>query len=278
MPGTLYLVATPIGNLEDITLRALRVLKEADVIAAEDTRVTRKLLSHYSIGAPLISYHEHSGPEATAALVHRMTEGGQSVALVTDAGTPAISDPGAELVRAAIDAGILVSPIPGPAAPVCALIASGLPPARFLFEGFPPRTRSTRIARLAALARESRTLIFFESPRRLGATLDEMAHAFGAGRPACVAREISKIFEEFRRGGLAELASEYSANTPRGECCIVVGGWTGGEPEAPTAEPEDAPGWKDQIKRLAKEAGIDRKDLYQAIVKHKAQARDGRIA
>ena len=275
MSGKLYLVATPIGNLEDITLRALRLLKEADVIAAEDTRQTRKLLSHFSIGSQLISYHEHSGPAATAALVRRMVEGGQTVALVTDAGTPAISDPGAELVRGAIDAGIEVSPIPGPSAPICALIASGLPPARFLFEGFLPRTRSARLERLQAASIERRTLLFFESPKRLAATLAEMASAFGDDRPACVAREISKIHEEFRRDGLAALASYYLANPPRGECCIVVGGLSGNEPEACLDADDEPLGWKDLIKRLAKEAGVDRKDLYQSIVKLKEDARGG---
>jgi len=273
MSGKLYLVATPIGNLEDITLRALRLLKEADVIAAEDTRQTRKLLSHFSIGTPLISYHEHSGREATAFLVRRMAEDSQTVALVTDAGTPAISDPGVDLVRGAIDAGVDVLPIPGPAAPICALIASGLPTARFLFEGFLPRTRSTRLERLQALIPERRTLLFFESPRRLAETLAEMAHAFGADRPACVARELTKIYEEFRRSGLSDLSTYYSDNPPRGECCIVVGGLPGGE-QAPSSEEDDALAWKDLIKRLAKEAGIDRKDLYQAIVKLKAEARD----
>ena len=264
MPGTLYLIATPIGNLEDITLRALRLLKEVDVIGAEDTRQTRKLLAHFGIGTRLVAYHEHSGPAATAALVRRMADG-ESVALVTDAGSPAISDPGAQLVAAAIDAGVLVSPIPGPATPIAALIASGIAPARFLFEGFLPRTRGPRHERLASLAREQRTLIFFEAANRLASTLGEMARLIAPNRSACVAREITKIHEEFRRGPLSELAAYYDASPPRGECCIVVAGTGIARSDAPADVADDAD-WKELLRRLAQEAGVDRKDLYKALV------------
>lgn len=277
MAGTLYLVATPIGNLEDITLRALRILKEVDFVAAEDTRQTRKLLSHFSIGTRLIAYHEHSGEAATSAIVRKLADDGQSVALVTDAGTPGISDPGIDLVRAAIEAGVSVTPLPGPATPIAALIASGLPTARFLFEGFLPRTRGPRYERLEALAPQPRTLIFFESPPRLTGTLEEMIKFFGPDRPACVARELTKIHEEYRRGTLAEVFAHFTAQPPRGECCIVVHGRDSeGDAQArdqALAAEEDGD-WKELIKRLAKETGLDRKTLYQAIVRLKQEARD----
>lgn len=274
MPGTLYLVATPIGNLEDITLRALRILKEVAAVAAEDTRQTRKLLARFEIGVPLVSYHEHSGPAATAALVRRMREQGDSIALVTDAGTPGISDPGVELVCAAIEAGVPVSPVPGASTPICALIASGLPSARFLFEGFLPRTRSSRVEKLKALASERRTLIFFEAPTRLAATLAEMSGLLGPDRPACVAREITKLHEEFRRDTLSGLAASYAAESVRGECCVVVHGSEGKESDPATEAQDSGAGWKELLKRLAKEAGIDRKALYQAVVQLKAQERN----
>lgn len=260
----LYLVATPIGNLEDITLRALRVLKEADIIAAEDTRQTRKLLAHFAIHTPLVSYHEHSGQEAAEMLVRRM-RGGQNVALVTDAGSPGISDPGHDLVVAAIEAGIQVSPIPGPSAGIAAITVSGLPSARFVFEGFLPRTKSTRLAKLAELAREPRTVVFYESAPRLAATLSEIAHVFGSERRACVAREMTKLYEEFQRGSLADEIEHYQANPPRGECVIVVEGARSGLVVGVGAGEEEPASRNDLIKRLAGEIGIARRDLYQAI-------------
>lgn len=238
----LYLVATPIGNLEDITLRALRVLREARVIAAEDTRQTRKLLSHYEIKTPLIAYHEHSGPAATAALVRRMTEDDQQVALVTDAGTPGISDPGHDLVVACIEAGVPVVPIPGASAVLCAVVASGLPSARFVFEGFLPRTKSSRTVKLKALASEPRTLIFYESPQRVAETLGEMAAVLGGAREACVARELTKLYEEFRRGTLENLAAHYAAAAPRGECVLVAAGCGESAPIAMPLETDATPG------------------------------------
>ncbi len=282
----LYLVATPIGNLGDISARALETLRSASVIAAEDTRVTRKLLSHYDIKVQLISYHEHSGQAATEALVRCMTELGQSVALVTDAGTPGISDPGVDLVAAAIAAGVFVVPIPGPAAFVAALVASGLPPARFVFEGFLPRTRSTRLQRLEALKSEQRTLIFYEAPQRVGATLAEMAQVFSSERQACLAREITKKFEEFQRGTLNDLAALYASDAPRGECVIVIGGAGEATPEhmPPDMEDEDDRGGvlasdtpelrgKALIRQLAAEIGIPRRDLYQLVAKLKNEGR-----
>jgi len=259
----LYLVATPIGNLEDISARALRILSEVDIIAAEDTRETRKLLSHYGIKTSLHSYHEHSGESATAALVERILAGGK-VALVTDAGTPGISDPGVDLVQAAIKAGIVVTPIPGPSAVITAIVASGLPPARFVFEGFLPRTRSSRIAKLKVLAIEERTVVFYESPQRAGETLAEISTIFGPTRKACVARELTKKFEEFRRGTASELAEAYSTNPPRGECTIIVEGAPEGFALAGEA-PKETEGRNDLIKQLASDMGINRRDLYQAI-------------
>lgn len=270
----LYLVATPIGNLEDITLRALRALREADLVAAEDTRQTRKLLSRFEIKTPLVSYHEHSGPAAAKALVDRMREG-QRVALVTDAGTPGISDPGYDLVVASIDAGIKVEPIPGPVAAIAAITASGLPSARFVFEGFLPRTKSTRLEKLRRMAGEQRTIIFYESPQRLAATLTEISGVFGSGRPACVARELTKIHEEFQRGTLSEVIANYEAHPPRGECVIVVAG-ASEQSKAPvqagSKEPETA-GRNDLIKRLASEMGISRRDLYHSISALQAKGR-----
>ena len=225
MPGTLYIVATPIGNLEDITLRALRLLKEADLVAAEDTRHTRMLLSHFAISTPLVAYHQHSEAGQTANLVRQMADEGRTIALVTDAGTPGVSDPGVELVKAALAANILVVPIPGASAVLCALVGSGLPPARFAFEGFLPRTKGPRRAKLAALARtETRTLIFYESPQRIAETLSEMAAAFGPERPAAVGRELTKKFEEFVRGTLTEVSAHFAAHAARGEITVVIQG------------------------------------------------------
>lgn len=263
-PAMLYLVATPIGNLEDITLRALRILGEADLIAAEDTRVTRKLLAHFKISTPLTSYHEHSGPDAARSLVRRM-EAGQKIALVTDAGTPGISDPGHDLVVAAIAAGIAVVPVPGPSAAIAAVTGSGLASARFVFEGFLPRTKSTRLAKLARLAREPRTVVFYESAPRLAATLSEIADLFQPDRLACVARELTKLYEEFQRGTLAELAAHYRANPPRGECVIVVAGAPADQTAAPAKSDVEGAGRNDLIKKLASELGIPRRSLYQAI-------------
>jgi 16S rRNA (cytidine1402-2'-O)-methyltransferase len=265
----LYLVATPIGNLEDISARALRILAEADVIAAEDTRETRKLLSHYAIKTHLHSYHEHSGESATTALIERMVAGA-TVALVTDAGTPGISDPGVDLVQAAIRANIVVVPIPGPSAVITAIVASGLPCARFVFEGFLPRTRSSRVAKLKLLAVEERTVVLYEAPQRTGETLSEISTIFGGIRQACVARELTKKFEEFRRGTVDELATLYSETAPRGECTIVIEGAPDGF-ELAGEEAKVSEGRNDLIKQLAAEMGVNRRDLYQAIQKLKEE-------
>jgi 16S rRNA (cytidine1402-2'-O)-methyltransferase len=266
----LYLVATPIGNLEDVTARALRILSEVDMIAAEDTRETRKLLSHFAIKTSLHSYHEHSGSSATTSLVDRMLAGA-TVALVTDAGTPGISDPGVDLVQAAILAGIVVTPIPGPSAVITAIVASGLPSARFVFEGFLPRTRGSRVAKLKELAVEVRTVVFYESPQRVGETLGEVSTIFGPTRKVCVARELTKKFEEFRRATASELAVHYQATPPRGECTLVIEGAPAGF-ELATEEQKVPEGRNDLIKQLAADMGINRRDLYQAVLRMKEEA------
>ena len=269
-PGVLYLIATPIGNLEDITARALRVLREVDLIAAEDTRVTRKLLAHFDIHTRLTSYHEHTAEGKADYLRERLRLGG-SVALVSDAGTPCISDPGAELVEQLVAEGIRVEPIPGPCALIAGLIASGLPTGRFVFEGFLPRTKSDYKERIVAVVREPRTVLLYEAPPRLVDTLDDLRKAAGDDRQVCVAREVTKKFEEFRRGTLAEVAAHFRATPPRGECVIVLAGATGlqTEPE-PTADPEAllraalAQGLspRDAAREVAKTAHISRNDAY----------------
>jgi 16S rRNA (cytidine1402-2'-O)-methyltransferase len=213
--GCLYLVGTPIGNLEDITLRALRVLKEADLIACEDTRHTLKLLNHFEIRKRLISYREHNEHIRAPELVAKM-EAGLSIALVSDAGMPVVSDPGERLVRLAIERGIAVVPVPGPSAFTAALVASGLPVGEFLFAGFLPAQQGKRLRALASLAAESRTLIFYEAPHRIAAMLEDARAAFG-NRPAVIAREITKLHEEFLRGSLDELAAKLAGGKMPGD-------------------------------------------------------------
>lgn len=220
--GMLYVVPTPVGNLEDITLRALRVLKEADVILAEDTRTTGVLLKHYEIQGRLMSHHKFNEHGTSSAVVERL-KAGQTIALVSDAGTPGISDPGFFLVREAVAAGQDVQCLPGATAFVPALVASGLPDDRFCFEGFLPQKKG-RQTRLAELAKEERTIVIYESPYRLLKTLQQLAETMGADRPACVAREISKVHEECVRGSLAELVEHFTATAPRGEIVLIVGG------------------------------------------------------
>lgn len=219
--GTLYLVATPLGNLEDITLRALRILRESRLIAAEDTRHTRKLLNHFEITTPTISYHEHSGPVGIAIVLVALAE--DDVALVSDAGTPAISDPGADLVAAALAAGYPVTPIPGPSAVITALIASGLPTDQFTFLGFPPRKTKERRTLLASVRAAPRTLVLYEAPHRLRACLDDLLAVLG-DRDACLARELTKLHEEWLRGTLTSLRAHYTREEPRGEYTLVIAG------------------------------------------------------
>jgi 16S rRNA (cytidine1402-2'-O)-methyltransferase len=225
MPGTLYIVATPIGNLEDITLRALRVLKEVDVIAAEDTRHTQILLNHHGIRTPLTSYHEHNERTKAQELVTRL-EHGKDIALVSDAGTPAISDPGFRLVVEAIRAAIRIIPVPGASALTAVLSASGLPTDRFIFEGFLPAKKKQRRERLHTLRDETRTLIFYEAPHRLRDALDDVHELLG-NRETVLAREVSKVHEEFLRGTISEIIRTLASHDIRGEVTLIISGSTG---------------------------------------------------
>ncbi|HEX5440637.1 MAG TPA: 16S rRNA (cytidine(1402)-2'-O)-methyltransferase [Ktedonobacterales bacterium] len=278
--GTLYLVATPLGNLEDITLRALRILREAKIIAAEDTRRTRKLLNHFAIVTPTISYHEHSGPAGTTTMLAALAEG--DVALVSDAGTPAISDPGADLIQAALRAGYPVVPIPGPSAVITALIASGLSASEFTFLGFLPRKSQGRRAHLLSVSHEPRTLVIYEAPHRLRACLDDLLAVLG-DREACLARELTKIHEQWLRGTLSALKARYgSQDEPRGEYTLVIAGasqasqsQTEEDPEALAIRTRDrlrellaaGSGTRDAAAIVARELGQPRREMYQLALK-----------
>ncbi len=272
--GVLYLVATPIGNLEDVTARALRVLGEVAVIAAEDTRVTRKLLAHFDIHTPLVSYHAHSGDARGDALLERLRRG-ESVALVSDAGTPAVSDPGAELVAAAAEAGIRVEPVPGACAAIAGLIASGLPTGRFAFEGFLPRTNDRR-ERLVEIAREPRTVILYEAANRLVEALNDLAKHCGPERRVAVGREITKKFEEFVRGTLAEVAAHYRERPPKGECVLVLEGAPPATPVALSGDDIEAMiaaalarglSPRDAAREVAATTGLSKNDVYARVLK-----------
>ena len=278
-------MATPIGNLEDVTLRALRILREADLVAAEDTRHTRKLLAHYEIKTPLVAYHQHSGAAHVDHLVRRLTENGESIALVTDAGTPGISDPGFDFVTAAIAAGVTVVPLPGASAALTALVASGVPTARWAFEGFLPRTKSSRRAKLTAMAAvETRTVIFYEAGNRTAETLTEMAAAFGGERPAAVGRELTKKHEEFVRGTLASVSAHFNLTPARGEVTIIVGGRdTGGDGSATDAaqiddlSPEEALeaafarglSERDAVREVSLNLKLSRREVYSVMLARK---------
>lgn len=265
---TLYIVPTPIGNLEDITLRALRVLREAALIAAEDTRTTRVLLQHYDIRTPLTSYHEHN--KLTKLDVIFDTLATADVALVSDAGTPGISDPGYELIQEAIRRGVRIEPLPGATAIIPALVASGLPTDGFVYLGFLPRKVGERRAFLEAIAHERRTLIAYESPNRLTATLDSILNVLG-DRPVCVARELTKLYEEFHRGTASSALAHYRANPPRGEITLVIGGapqesrtvWGEQQVRAALYTRLDAgQSLSSAAKAVAAESGWDRRAVY----------------
>ncbi len=284
-PGALYVVATPIGNLEDISMRALRVLKEADLICAEDTRVTRKLLSRYDIHTPLTSWHRHTKDQKTQALADLLTQG-KSLALVSDAGMPGISDPGVELIAEAIRVGAAVVPVPGPSASLAALVVSGLPTARFAFDGFPPRPRSARQRFFAEVARETRTVVLYESPRRAVDTLRDLHEAAG-NRSVAVARELTKSFEEVFRGTLTEAIAHFDANPPRGEITIVVQGASDEPVEPPSRTPDDVGAAidealrsgvsvRDAVDQVAARTGMRRRDVYRiATDRQRPQTRKG---
>jgi len=218
--GVLYIVSTPIGNLEDITLRALRILKEISLIAAEDTRLTRKLLTHYNISTPTVSYYEHNRFTRIPKIIDHLNTG-KDVAVVTDAGTPGISDPAYKLIRAAIESGNRIEAIPGPSASITALTASGLPTDRFIFEGFLPRKKG-RKAKLTRLSAIEATVIFYESPKRIVRTLKDILEFMG-DRPAVIGRELTKLHEEMIRGNVSKLLSHFTQKTPRGEFVIMIG-------------------------------------------------------
>lgn len=280
VPGTLYIVATPIGNMDDITLRALKVLQAVDRIAAEDTRRTGRLLAHHGLQTRLVSYHEHNERQRTGELLERLTRG-ESIALVSDAGTPAISDPGYVLVHEAVQQGIPVSPIPGPSAVISALSAAGLPTDAFLFLGFPPRKSGRRQRELQSLAAESRTLIWYESPRRIARFVEEVHEIFGE-RYAVIGREMTKRYEEFRRGSLAELAEALKGREDiKGEITFLVSGCDRVHPDS-ALQIHDAirQGLKEGHKghaALAREMaatyGLSRREAYDMILSQRnAQA------
>ncbi|MGQ4810301.1 Ribosomal RNA small subunit methyltransferase I [Candidatus Entotheonellaceae bacterium PAL068K] len=221
--GTLYVVATPIGNLEDITLRALRILREVDLIAAEDTRHTRKLLTHHGIAQPLVSYREHNKQRQAPRLLAWL-QSGQNIALVTDAGTPGVSDPGYHLLQALLSAVVPIVPIPGPTAAIAALSVAGLPTDRFIFEGFLPLKGGRRRRRLEALRDEPRTMVIYESPHRLLRLLQDIVTHLGAERRVVIGRELTKRFEEITRGTASTLLDTLQGRTMRGECTVVVAG------------------------------------------------------
>jgi len=283
MLGTLYIVATPIGNLEDITLRALRILKEVDLIAAEDTRHTKKLLTHYGIASRLTAYHEHNEKTKAQSLVEQLKQG-KRMALVCDAGTPAISDPGYRLVREAISAGVRVVPIPGPSALTAVLSVSGLPTDRVVFEGFLPAKKIERKRRLESLRDESRTLVFYEAPHRLKDCLQDLFQVLG-DREIVLAREMSKIYEEFLRGRLSDVKNEVEGRKVLGEVALVV---RGSEPRP--KEDRDREELRAEIERLKREGmrvkeiaallgekfSYPKREIYRLVLETKGQ--DGVIS
>jgi len=250
--GSLYIVATPIGNLEDITLRALRVLGEVSLIAAEDTRRTRGLLAHFDIHTPLASYHDHNKEDKAETILARI-KGGGDVALVSDAGTPGISDPGYYLVNRAIEEGVAVAPVPGPAAALAALSASGLPTDSFVFEGFLPPRRTRRRKELEDIRRETRTVVFYEAPHRIRHCLKDMVEVLG-DRRAALARELTKVHEEIVRGTLSGILEGLGAGRPKGEITLVVEGARSAPP------PVSVLSVAGHVEKLIREKGFTRKD------------------
>ncbi|HEU4525513.1 MAG TPA: 16S rRNA (cytidine(1402)-2'-O)-methyltransferase [Gemmatimonadales bacterium] len=271
--GTLYVVATPLGNLGDLSPRAAETLRQASVVAAEDTRRTRGLLSHLGAAPTLLSFHAHSGEHRVETLLEVLAEG-RDVALVTDAGTPGVSDPGTDLVASALEAGFAVVPIPGPSAVATALSAAGIPADRYLFLGFLPRKGTERSRLLARAAAEEWSVVFFEAPTRLAALLEDLAAVAGADRRTLVARELTKLHEELRSGTLAELADYYSGGPPRGELTIVMKG-TGTPPAAPdrttdaveeaTALLAEGLSRREVARRLTETLGLSRNDAYRLV-------------
>ena len=274
MAGTLYLVPTPIGNLGDISQRMAQTLAEADFIAAEDTRVSIKLLNHLGLKKPMLTYHRHNTETGGQAVLDRLLAG-ENCALVTDAGMPAISDPGEELVARCAQQGIPVVTIPGPCALVTALAASGQPTGRFTFEGFLAMNKKNRRAHLDALREEERTMIFYEAPHKLQATLKDLCQTFGPDRPVSLCRELTKLLEEIRRTTLGEAEEYYRENPPKGEFVLVVRGAPPKREEEATLEDGQAlveelmaqgTSQRDAVKQAAKTLGLSRNQLYDAVV------------
>jgi 16S rRNA (cytidine1402-2'-O)-methyltransferase len=273
----LYLVSTPIGNFEDITLRALRVLKEVDLIACEDTRHTRRLLEHFGIRTPTISYHEHNEQSRAEELTERLSRG-ESIAIVSDAGTPGVSDPAYRIVTAAIERGVTVVPVPGATALIAGLVASGLPTDSFLFAGFPPHKKQARRARFEELKTGRATLVFYEAPHRIRETLADAREVFG-DRQAALARELTKLHEEFLRGTLSELIARFDAHPPRGEMTLVIAGCRD-DNFAPVEDISiheqverlmryESLSRNDAIKRAARSRGLSRREAYQLLLEGK---------
>ena len=279
MYGTLYLCGTPIGNLGDMTLRVIELLKECDIIAAEDTRNTLKLLNHFDIQKTLVSYHEHNKFQKGPELIEKL-KNGANIALVTDAGMPGISDPGADMVRLCQTEGIPVTAAPGPTAFSTALVLSGLDSRRFIFEGFLPTDKKEKAQVLKSIEKETRTVIFYEAPHRLKTTLKELFESTGDREAACV-REITKKFEEVKKGNMSELIEYYNVNEPKGEFVIVIGG-----ADAQELKKEEIAAWesitveghvkkymaegmseKDAMKQAAKDRGITKRDIYAQLKK-----------
>jgi 16S rRNA (cytidine1402-2'-O)-methyltransferase len=269
--GCLYLVATPIGNLEDISLRALRVLREADLIACEDTRQTQKLLAHYDIHKRLESYHEHNEMTRAPELIIEMEQGAQ-IALVSDAGTPAISDPGHRLITLCLRHGIRVVPIPGPSALIAALVASGLLTEEFTFVGFLPARAGERRKALRALQSEPRTLVFYEAPHRLLDSLEDALEILG-NRQAVIAREVTKVYEEFLRGRLEELLPELRRKPPRGEITILLGKDDGQARNATAAEAASAEPLAHRVEEIMRERSVDRKAALKLAARERGLTR-----
>jgi 16S rRNA (cytidine1402-2'-O)-methyltransferase len=273
--GTLYIIATPIGNLEDITLRAVRILKEADLIAAEDTRHTKKLLDRYGIETPLTSYHDHNKEEKAPVIVARLLEG-KSVALVSDAGTPGISDPGYFLINLAVHEGVPVAPIPGATAAIAALSISGLPTDRFVFEGFLPSKHTARLKRLEGLSREDRTLVFYEAPHRVIRAVEDVLSVFG-DRNAVLTRELTKIHEEVVRGALSHILARLKQGTTKGEFTLIVHGAVEKQKQADISPEEYLKNLmlhrgltkKEAIAATAEELGLPKKEVYKQSLKIK---------
>ena len=272
--GTLYLVATPIGNLSDLSERAIKVLSDVDFVAAEDTRNTLGLLTHFGISKPLVSYFEHNKKERGPEIVSRLVAG-ESCALVTDAGTPGVSDPGEDLVRFCAEAGLPVTSIPGPVAAINALILSALPTGRFVFEGFLPMQKAERKERLEALKTEERTILFHEAPHKLRATLSDLAKAFGEGRKIALCRELTKKNEEVLRTTFGEAIAHYESTDPRGEYVLVVEGaekrekataWDNTPKEQVELYMASGLPKMEAVKKVAKERGLPKNDVYKEMI------------